>query len=410
MNGLLEKIREQHRSYLSNISQHHGLRFSYERLNVVKDLYSFITTDSGNLIRDISDLKNSIDADGIAFVLLAEKDLEIVHKGLLPRKSPLDINEELELYALQPVHSNYLYYVPVTYEIYVIGYVVIYKKNLVHQYSYLNIVSLYIRLLERELKLIAQRSIVSTEHQAHTEVRNEINSIRKVYGQMLGVTTHDLFSPLNAASGYLDLIDDALEKQDLGDETATYHKRLKRCLDDITDLVSQLNEFSRVERGISSIRFVNVDLNWIARDVCNTLECLAAEKNQILEFEESVNMAIVKTDIKKMKRILYNLIHNAIKYTKPDGNIKVIVMADDKEVRLSVQDNGKGIPESMQEKIFEPYKQVSKSSNQQSSGLGLYICSKFTKLLNGQLTLESQLNQGSRFTLHLPVVKTFLQI
>jgi len=410
MNGLLEKIREQHKSSLSSISQHHGLRFSYERLKVVKELNSAMSYDNGNLSRELSELKNRIDADGIAFVLLAEKDLEILHKGLLPGKSPLDINKELELYALQSVKSNYLYFVPVAYQIYVVGYVVIYKNNIILQNHDNEIVSLYIRLLEKELQVIAQRSKNDDEHETRIQVKSEIKRLHKAYGQMLGVTTHDLFSPLNAASGYLDLMEDALKKQDLSEEMATYQNRLKRCLDDITDLVSQLNEFSRVERGISSTHFVNVDLNWIARDVCNTLECLAVEKNHKLEFEESFNMAIVKTDIKKMKRILYNLIHNAIKYTKPEGNIKVSIRANEKEVRLSVQDNGKGIPENMQEKIFEPYKQVTKSSNQQSSGLGLYICSKFTKLLNGKLTLDSQPHKGSRFSLHLPVVKSFLPI
>jgi len=163
-------------------------------------------------------------------------------------------------------------------------------------------------------------------------------------------------------------------------------------------LISQLLSITRLEQGTEQGRFEAVDLSALTRELCMEREydtrCLT------LELQDDV---MVQGDPALLGRLLQNLIDNAFKYGRPDGHVWVSVSRRDREVLLNVRDNGTGIPPEEQEKIWQRFYQVDPSrSGESGAGLGLAMVRQIAQLHGGSMTLESVLDVGSSFTLHLP--------
>lgn len=234
----------------------------------------------------------------------------------------------------------------------------------------------------------------------HAKLKQELEARDRV----LGLTSHDLMSPINAINGYLDLMKLALNTDADIDQLSGYRSRIKNGVEDITSIVKQLREIGGKEE-MSEFVLMDVDMNWVVRDVCDVMEGAALSKDHTLEYIPKSRSAYVTADLPRLKRILFNLINNSIKYTRRGGTITLSVSASDREVSVSVADNGVGIPRDSFKDIFKPDKRLHRNGTEMenSSGLGLYICAHFAAQMNGRITLESELEQGSKFTLHLPL-------
>jgi signal transduction histidine kinase len=112
---------------------------------------------------------------------------------------------------------------------------------------------------------------------------------------------------------------------------------------------------------------------------------------------------LVRADPDRLQQILLNLLSNAVKFSEAGGRVAVTMDADDEEVRITVEDEGRGIPESMLDSIFDPFVQVDAGHTRTTSGvgLGLAISRQLARAMNGDLTVQSQLGAGSKFTLTL---------
>jgi len=148
------------------------------------------------------------------------------------------------------------------------------------------------------------------------------------------------------------------------------------------------------------------DMVGLAKDVVDTLLVLAQEKGISLEVTGKMNDVMVYTDRTKLKQILINLIANAIKFTSK-GGVKVDIAAidDNKAVQITVKDTGIGIKQEDFSQLFSEFKQLDSSCTREysGSGLGLSICKRLTELLNGSVTVESQVGVGSTFTVSMPL-------
>ena len=112
----------------------------------------------------------------------------------------------------------------------------------------------------------------------------------------------------------------------------------------------------------------------------------------------------INTDPDKVDQIILNLLHNAAKYSPNDSKINLSFVAKDKTVVITVTDHGKGINEENLERIFDPYSRLSTNDKKiEGLGLGLYICRTLALALGGTLNVTSTINQGSTFTLTLPL-------
>ena len=137
---------------------------------------------------------------------------------------------------------------------------------------------------------------------------------------------------------------------------------------------------------------------------------LAGAPQKLVSKEKQVNLYIdcpdqlmLTGDSQRMEQILGNLVHNAIKHCKENDRITLAATQNNETIELSVIDTGEGIPESSINHLFNRFYQVDKARKQEGSGIGLTIAKHFTEAHGGNIAVNSQLGQGSRFTIYLPI-------
>lgn len=239
-------------------------------------------------------------------------------------------------------------------------------------------------------------TIISTKKE---ELFRENENSRK----LLNMTTHDLSSPLTAINSYLSLMNDCLKSERKIDQLDDYHSKISRGVTYISNIINQLNDVIRLESSGEQLELVQVDLNWITKDVCDLMAENASKKKHKLIFIPLEEPVFVKADVTKLKRVIHNLLMNAIKYTPENGKIEVRLILNDKTAGISVKDNGIGIPKERQNDIFEAYNQLDEYNHKESYiasfGLGLFISSYYCKLMNSEITVDSMPGEGSEFVL-----------
>lgn len=235
---------------------------------------------------------------------------------------------------------------------------------------------------------------------------NDLEQQAEISKKMMRLTSHDLMSPINAITGYLDLMKYSLDAGVDPEKLAHYRMQIKNGISDLSAIVQHLRDLAHSDKCEDIALPCEIEVNWVVRSVCEIMEGAALAKDHNLTSTLSPTPVFVNADIAHLKRITYNLIDNAIKYTPRGGRIHVMVKTVDKEVLIIVNDSGIGIPNDKQTVIFQPFGKLHSTGTQDetSTGLGLYICSQFARAMNGRISVESEVGYGSSFTLRLPVV------
>ncbi len=236
--------------------------------------------------------------------------------------------------------------------------------------------------------------------------RSKLEQQAEVSKKMVKLTSHDLMSPINAITGYLDLMKYSLDAGVDPDKLSHYRMQIKNGITDLSAIVQQLKELAHVEEEEELTLPCEIEVNWVVRQICEIMEGAAMAKEHDMIGIFSPTPAFVNADIGQLKRIVYNLIDNAIKYTPRGGRIHVMVKTLNNDVMVIVNDSGIGIPVDKQIEIFKPFSKLGKKGTEEepSSGLGLYICSHFARMMSGRISVESEVGSGSSFSLILPGV------
>jgi PAS domain S-box-containing protein len=220
--------------------------------------------------------------------------------------------------------------------------------------------------------------------------------------QFLAVMSHELRTPLAGVIGFADL----LENEVLGPVNAQQRESLARIKASSWHLVSIIDDIltiSRAEAGKEEVEIESVDLSTLTREVARIVEPQAESTGLELRIDDAGPLPL-RTDPRKVRQILINLIGNAVKYGRK-GTVAVTVGADAADaVFVKVTDNGPGIRGEDLDRIFEPFTQVDSSHSRRGSGvgLGLAISRRLARLLGGDVLVISTPGQGSTFTLRLP--------
>lgn len=213
--------------------------------------------------------------------------------------------------------------------------------------------------------------------------------------------SHDIRTPLNAISGFSELlklgIEDEEERARCITSIHSSSKVLSRLVNDILDL-------SKLESGKLEIIEEATDVPALARDVIAACEIVRTGKSLALKSEID-EMPWLSVDPQRVRQILFNLLSNAYKYTDR-GTITVCVRWHEGTLTLSVADTGKGIAKKDLGRIFQPFVQLADKNHRTGTGLGLPICQKLASLMGGELTVASEEGQGSTFTVTLHHVRT----
>ena len=362
-----------------------------------------------NLEKIITKLAGSLGLESGVIVLSGDEDVPVALYGLMEMPEQLPDAVEAELFEGQSVEHDGVSFFPFFYNDYVVGYLALpIALEEAREELKSGLIEAYVNLTGKEFELADSTARLEYKNESVSRKQRQLEQAIRFKNNVLSLTTHDLRSPLTAVTGFLEMMQLAIsasEDQNPLNEIADYHKKISQGVKNISDLVDQLYEIALLELQQIELNLIKVDLNWIVQEVCDVMQGPAISKKQTLEFERHETPLYVEIDIQKGKRILFNLIGNAIKYTSTHGHIDVRLYQERGLAHVAVKDTGIGIPEDKIQSIFEPFTKVSKhgTSGEMATGLGLFTCNYFTHLFKGSSTVESEVDEGSTFYLHLPM-------
>ena len=262
------------------------------------------------------------------------------------------------------------------------------------------------RLMERLFELELSRKKLQQE----VYEREKATNANETKSAFLANMSHELRTPLNAIIGYSEiLIEDYEESQTISD-VRDVHK-IRDSATHLLHLINDVLDLSKIEAGKLELSYSSFNLNDLIRDVSNAIKPLVNKNNNQLEVQCSNNISSFWADNMRLRQILLNLLSNACKFTS-DGIIKLKVdqlFHHGKDwITIEVSDEGIGMTPDQMKKIFDAFSQaeVNTSVKFGGTGLGLSISQLLCQKMGGEITVESQLGRGSRFTVHLPLKKT----
>lgn len=212
----------------------------------------------------------------------------------------------------------------------------------------------------------------------------------------VGGLTHDLRTPLTAVTGAADNLLAGIAGP-LTDDQREYVEIVREHGRRLNTTIGELLEAARVEAGNIALSVSDVDVREVADEVRRGLEPVARERGLVLGVEGT---ARVQADRDKLRRVLENLVGNAVKYTTRGGQVAVALKPASDRVEIVVRDDGPGIPPQLLPRIFDRY--VQGADGQVGTGLGLSIARNLARLHGGDVTVASSPGQGSEFVVVLP--------
>ena len=209
--------------------------------------------------------------------------------------------------------------------------------------------------------------------------------------------SHELRTPLASLKALSDTLQVSIP--DDPEASERFLKRMDTEIDALTQMVSELLELSRIEAGQVSIEIAPTDANKILSQACERLAIQAERAKIDIIVKPHNSPAIIMVDGSRIEQILVNIIHNAIKFTPPDGKIKCAVKIKGNDVIFSIKDNGQGISAEDLPRIFERFYKSKKQNHKAGTGLGLSIAKHLTEANGGHIWAESKYGEGATFYL-----------
>jgi two-component system, NarL family, sensor histidine kinase BarA len=233
--------------------------------------------------------------------------------------------------------------------------------------------------------------------------------MNRLKSDFLATMSHELRTPLNSIIGFSEVL---AGSEQLTDRHRRYATNIQSSGRMLLAMINDILDLAKIESGKMEVRSDDFSI----RDVCEALSNLcrpvAERKNITLECRLDEAIPLLRQDSGKLRQILYNLVSNAIKFTPEGGRVTLRARAEGRFVVIEVEDTGIGIAQEEREAIFEKFRQAKVpgqgenvlTREHQGTGLGLSIVRELTKLLGGDVQLESQPGQGSTFTVRVPLV------
>lgn len=265
--------------------------------------------------------------------------------------------------------------------------------------------TLELEVSDRTAQLRAANEELERQRVHVEKVNAQLARDNRYKSDFLAIVSHELRTPLTSILAFTELLSESIDPSDepASRQLEEVHKNSLILL----DMVDNVLETARIQAGSEKINLELIDMMDIVGMVAAANEPVAHRKDVSLETSVDSDVPLIMSDWEKVRRILMNLVSNAVKFTPGGGSVAVSVTYDASrdEVVMAVADTGIGIPKDKHDLVFERFTQENMSTVRRygGSGLGLSLVKDLSAMLGGRVSLESELGAGSTFTVVLPV-------
>lgn len=250
---------------------------------------------------------------------------------------------------------------------------------------------------------------ISSAAQAFDEMAASVEQYDKLKTQFFSNLSHELKTPLNIILASIQMIQSKQHgANNYEDYTYTnkYISMMKQNCYRLLRLINNLIDITRIDSGFLKLNFANYNIVSVIEDITLSVANYTESKGIELTFDTDVEEKIIGCDPDKIERIMLNLLSNSIKFTPSDGSIFVNIFDKADKLCITVRDTGIGIPSDKLSVIFERFRQVDSSLQREyeGSGIGLSLVKALVEAHKGNIYVQSELGQGSEFTIELPVL------
>lgn len=237
--------------------------------------------------------------------------------------------------------------------------------------------------------------------------RQQFETLDNMKSEYINMATHDLRNPLNVILGYLRLLEriEVADKDELLLKEATHN--IEHSVQKMRTLVTDILDLAQIKTGLDFDRQPTSLETFLASSL-QGLHMVAHEKGVSLNYTAPEEDVMLLMDVKRMSRVIDNLVSNAIKYTPNGGQVMISAQKLNGNAQINVSDTGLGIPEKDLPHLFEAFYRIEQSNYQreEGSGLGLSIVKTIVEQHGGTIEVKSAVGKGSTFIVQLPVVET----
>ena len=291
-------------------------------------------------------------------------------------------------------------------------------------------------LLQKNKEILQQRDLISkqkseiqsqakelSKHKRHlehlveqrtadlTKAKEKAEESDRLKTAFLNNVSHEFRTPMNGIMGFSSMLNQSgliNETQDI------YVDLINKSCNRLLNIVNDTIEISKVQSNQEEIFKTNTNIKEVVNDVLKDFKNSIAQKN--IEIEVNINISdeesIIKTDKYKLKRIIWHLLSNAVKFTFTGKIILAVQKTEENQLQFLIEDTGIGIPKNLQQRIFEPFRQVETSEIRRfgGNGIGLALSKAYIEMLGGKIWIESQQKKGTTVFFTIPVEKAEIRI
>ncbi len=233
--------------------------------------------------------------------------------------------------------------------------------------------------------------------------RDQAEAASRSKSAFLANMSHELRTPLTAIIGYNELLQEILSAQKSGTQLLPYLQKSETAAYHLLAIISEILDMSKIEAGKVAMHIDEIEINTLVQNMVNVVQPLMSPNSNQFTVHCPRDIGSMYTDATLLNQVLLNLLGNAAKFTE-NGAVALRVSRHDQYIHFQVCDTGIGLTEAQIAGLFQPFTQADSSLSRKfgGTGLGLSISQHYCQMLGGEICVESQFGQGSKFTAKLP--------